>query len=448
MVLHAAVVDEWTPELLAQAPRHASELERFAMLPHVFVGDTDAEGAQRLSRLAGVRTVRAILSSRRNILAALDELVTIAVAHAREVATNGIANAATAWFDDGVPKMPTLAVAAGVPVWGVDAVVRIPTRLCSVGAINISVETRTPFVYDPDDPVVVALTDAASALPIVFAAGNIHRRGDDRRMFGWVVAPSVVSVAAVDRSGRPFWNSRIGDPDDDHVRPTVAALGDDETGDAGTSYAAPVVATELTVLSVAMYLLRAVTLRLLHGAWREGVPIGGRCFIDIDSLPGTVGHGAKVHDFAVRSLPLPALPLIDVDDVALRVLVSSAEATEAIVGLPSPTTLRTLLIASAVRGDADPLTVGAGVVSARHTDDFVSGWTPRRLAGVLGWRIDDEAPAADAALFQRDLVAAWLHGARSSMIGWAKDLALFGTDPTPVFVEKVPHVPGAPAPPH
>lgn len=434
-------VDHWTDEILKEVPALADEVEKYEALPGVFFANTSTERAQSIAKLEGVRSYRPSSEGARRIVWSINEQVMIAVAHRREIGANGIANAAEVFRESGEPKQPVLRVSDGAVHWGFDDDVVLPTRFCFVAAINISLESEKRFDYHPDDPVCLAATDAARVLPVVFAAGNVKPGSKDRSMFGWSVSPAVISVGATTPDGSAVAAySRIGAEEAGIAGPTVVASGEDESGEHGTSFAAPVVATQLAYLSSALLLLRSVALGLVDPENAEGVPLAGRAFVDIAASHRGAGHGALVHDFRERRRKLPSLPIGGVDSTALASLVAATGGRASpLLQMPTTDMLRRLLIASAIAvPGASPSLVGAGFVCDATTERFLVHLTAVGLAEHLG--LDVTAPDGgwqETRLFDPLILSAFLSGARDSMIGWASDILRFENgDPPFEFVEE------------
>jgi hypothetical protein len=442
--LFSFAVDKWTTDVLERAPRLAEQVERYDTIPDLFFAKTTEDKAVLIRDLEGVRSMTPSDEGTRRIVYSIDHQVKIAVMHREEVKPNGIANGAEAHHPTGIPKLPTLQMVDGTASWGFDEQLIVPTRLCMVGALNISLESTGSVDYRTDDPVCMAIEAAARELPVVIAAGNAKPGHPERRMLGWSQAPSVIAVGATDPDGtRIAAYSRIGDPQHQIAGPAVVANGTDESGEVGTSFAAPVASSQLVWLAAAYMLLRTVARQQISTLEPEGVPLAGRCFVDLDSMPGTRGHGAQVHDFAHRRRKLPCLPITAVNTSALRaVLTASGWEHSPLLRLPPPWLLRELLQQSAVGvPGASPHEGGSGFVSDSTTTEFLV-----KLDGAtLGAR---EGPIEDAArrgltepLFDEALLRAFLAGARDSMIGWASDLKQFTVgDAQAVFVEKPPTI--------
>jgi subtilisin family serine protease len=418
-------------------------VEFYEALPGLLFAQTDDEGAQAIGRLPGVRVVRRSNSASRRIVWAMNEHLMISDVHRRTLEPNGVANGTVERRDSGEPKLPRLGRCRDGIEWGWDDDRVLPTRLALVAALNVSLQAnRAP--YDPDDPVSLAATEASRVLPIVVAAGNRRPPSDsDRRIYGWAAAPNVISVGATLEDGRaiaPY--SLVGDVASGLQGPTVVADGDDESGvEFGTSFAAPKVSSQLALIAAALMLLRSTGLGCIPEATLEGVPLVARCFIDIDALPGSEGHGELVHDFSKRRRMLPCLPTDGANTAAVKALIEMTGGADSVfLSLPRPEMLTALLLATARPvPDAGPDEAGAGWVSTPTTTAFLLSLTARglcSLSGVSAARIS--AQAADAPLLDGELFPVFAMGAIESMIGWAYDITKFdGDDQTPaIFVER------------
>lgn len=442
-MLYAFGVDAWTRALVEAAPHHADAVERYDALPGLFLAETSEQGARSIAQLPGVRSVRAASVAVRRIVWSINEQVMLAVTHRRELWVNGVASAADELLRPGVAAYPTLRLVEGAPRWGTDSFLELPTRLCFVSALNLSVESDRRIPYDAEDPIVLASRDAATELPVVFAAGNAAPGEADRTMHGWALSPSVIAVGATtDTQGTSVAAySRTGDSSGARPGPTVVACGVDETGEVGTSYAAPVVSTQLALLAGMALIVRVAASRLSRGSTVEGAPLTGRCFVDIDLVGTASRHGLQVADFHSRDQHLPALPLdgVDLDVLQAASEHMSTEEARAISALPSPAALRRLLIASArpVPGSS-PSQSGAGFVSLETTQRFLSTLDCAGFVRCLTGAEQGDTPPGPP-LFDRSVLPELLLGIRASMLGWGNDLIAFsdGPDsPAPVFVEE------------
>jgi hypothetical protein len=420
------------PETLRAFAEHSDDVESYATLPSVIFATTTLPHAEMIAALPGITAFRPAKSESRNLVHSVHHQLMIAAVHERTLAPNGVAKAVPLdALVDGLPRYPTLTLDGGTPTWGVDPAIRLDTRYCYVGALNISLEFRRRVPYDPYDPVNLALSDASRHLPVALAAGNVN--GDpDPRIFAWPLNPDVIAVGATNPQGTELLDcSRVGDPGAGIPGPDVVANGIDETGEPGTSYAAPVVSMQLAQLAAALMAVRAAVLASTDAP--EGIPLAGRCFVDIDRAVHA-GHAGKVTDFRPRRRPLPALPFGVVPDLAAHA-VATQPAARGLRGRPGTPVLRQALLASArpVPGH-EPRLVGAGVVSDASTLDYLTGLDVRQLLTLYG------VPAAGSSdpVFDADLLPAFLEGARDSMLGWSNGIADFTDEGGTIFVEAGP----------
>lgn len=433
--LYSFGVDAWTEALTTSVHDYVEQQETYDALPGLFIARTDAAGAEAIEALPGVRSARATTVAHTRIVWAINEQCMIAVVSRRELRPNGVATAVSERLRDGVAPYPTLSRVGNETVWGIDPVREIPTRSCFVAALNISLETGETGPYDSEDAVNLATAEASQHLPVVVAAGNFRESQTDRFMNGWALAPHVISVGATDATGNqvaPY--SRIGGAPGQG--PTLVACGVDQSGDVGTSFAAPVVSEQLARIAAALLVLRSVVLEELGRP--EGAPLVGRCFVDLDVL-GT-GHGFRVADFENRTRHLPALPIAAVHRDVVRTALPHAR-VDVYEALPRPRVLRSMLIASArTLSGQSRQSAGAGVVSTETTLDFLSSLSFRQVFDYLAV-VPVSLRGADPPVFDADLLGPLLDGAAAAMIGWANDLNMFreGDEwPEPIFVERPP----------
>ena len=427
---HCFLVDAWTDELLADAPRHATQVERYACVPDLFFATATDDAAEHIAQLPGVRARRPATEAERRMVYSVDYHTSNAIAHVTTTVPNGIANATTERLREGVPRYPVLTMSVEGPEWSFDAELELPTRACYFAALNISLEPRPPLAYDPDHPVNVATRSVSSVLPVVFAAGNIHPGDTDVATSAWAQPPWVIGVGAVrgHDDHRVADYSRGGTPDGSVPGPTVVAVGtDEETGEPGTSFASPRVSTELGVLAGVLLAVRSVALGCT-GAAAEGAPLVARTFVDIGIVPG-IGdpHGSKVADLREPTRRIPALPLGAVDRDVVATLVASAPLADVLTRLPVPTLLRRLLIAAAIPlPDEPPWRAGAGLVTPDGVDQFLLGMNARTVLTHADVAVGEHA-ALDAPLLSADLVSGFAMGIRDSMLAWANGPDLFDT---------------------
>lgn len=405
----------------------ASEIEVWGVVSSVvfFAGAPDL--ARAVAVLPGVRDVRETTEDQMRFVATLDHTALLADVHARTSRPNGLElGVAASTLVDGRPPYPTLSATADGIVWSSDPTVDLPTRLCVVGAINVSIQSTSRSPYDDTHPVAAAMSDVARHLPVVVAAGNVDF-DPDPTMFGWALNPAVVSVGATDAAGlRLLTCSRIGSPEAG-TGPTIVACGIDETGVEGTSYAAPVVTTQFALLAASILAVRSAVRS--SSAYPEGVPLAARCFVDVGRANDPGSHAFKVADFAARPRKLPALPR-EVADADVAATLVGTPIAAALDRLPSAA-----LLIAALRASARPVPgqarheVGAGFVSDATTADYVRGLTTAGLAELL--TVPFAGP--DQPLFDGALVDAFLEGARDSMIGWQRGI----DDTAPAGVEFV-----------
>lgn len=100
-------VEAWTNSIVNDAPRIAERVERYDALPSLFLAETTESGAQQIARLSRVRSVRAVPNAVRRIAWSINEQVMIATVHARELRSNGVANAGTEMLSASTPAYPT-----------------------------------------------------------------------------------------------------------------------------------------------------------------------------------------------------------------------------------------------------------------------------------------------------------------------------------------------------
>lgn len=166
--------------------------------------------------------------------------------------------------------------------------------------MNMSIKPAN-IVYEPTDPVLLALILIAQTHLIVVAAGN------DGPAVGtlnpWCLTESVLSVGATDdkEGARLADSSSRGFPDGHKPGPDLVAWGAGPSGDFGTSYAAPRVAM-MGVFCAALCAQVQHAGALAHDIRDSGVPLMGWGLIDSSdqtlALPGR--------------LDVPALPILGV----------------------------------------------------------------------------------------------------------------------------------------
>lgn len=214
--------------------------------------------------------------------------------------------------------------------------------------------------------------------------------------------------------------------------PTVVAYGTDPGPDPedGTSFAAPRVSDELSVLGAYLLTLQYFA-QVEEGSDLEGIPLTGVGYVDVDILRGRGNeHGWHVAHLARPLHALPALPRAGIDVGALR------DVLEVLRGhgvnrnlIPAADRLRRMLIASArpVPGRR-PFEVGHGFVSEETTAAYLETFSGSDLARVLG--VDPLPPETEIGLSNRrltdvsvlnPLIAAW----RGSRLKWANDVVDF-----------------------
>ena len=159
--------------------------------------------------------------------------------------------------------------------------------------------------------------------------------------------------------------------------PTIVAYGTHESGELGTGFAEPVVSTQLAMFAAILLIVRAVALELTSSSRLEGAPLTGRCFVDLAVLDRECGHGFKVAEWTKRKRHIPALPIAGVRSEVLESAIPFLDQADlqALLALPSPTTLRRLLLASArpMRNSAQS-EAGNGFVSLETTIRFFPLW--------------------------------------------------------------------------
>lgn len=430
---------------MSLAPAFADEVEFYDALPSVFFARTSEAGARRITRLPGVRCSRSVPEALRRVVWSINEQVMIAVVHREELRINGVANATSARIREGVPPYPRFARKGPAAEVVFDRQLEFPTRTCLFGALNLSIEPRPPTRFDPDDPVNLATRDAAQELPVVLVTGNASSP-EDTTTSSWAQAPWTISVGATtDDSGSKVADySRFGGDSPDTLGPDVVSCGVDDTGASGTSFAAPVVSSELAVIAATWMMVRSRLLEANVGHDVEGVPLAGRCFVDTGVMPGDPGHGFAVADLKPRSLRLPCLPRDCVNPDAISAAADERwkEMTSPLLDLPRPTVLGRLLIDSA-RPMSDRDRAGAGFVSRATTEKWLESLSMETLLRASGDGLPQDVPdGLRLPLFETDLVKPLGDAIRQSMLAFASGLDTFTTDEArPVqFVEGKPDV--------
>jgi hypothetical protein len=434
--LYAFRIREMTTEIWESAPSFAAEVEWYEAVPSVFLAKTDGEGAARIGKLDGVIGFEQTAEANRRIIYSIDSLLRTSKAHRETLRLNGVLKAYVGAdiCEGGPPPYPYWDRTSAPPILRYDSDVRLDTRLCIFGALNLSIQPEPPKSHSDGDPACIAIRTASADVSVVIAAGNKFDANTGQLIGGWAEEPCAIVVGATsDSKGEVLADySLVGGRDGQPRGPTVVAYGrDDETSVEGTSFAAPRVADELAVLTAFALTIRHFV-HLGSGAPLEGIPLVGIGYVDIDLLPGRgAEHGWHVSGLRRPEKPVPALPRAGIDaDAVFRVLRLLDKHGVPLKHRRVPDFLKEMLVTSARAIPAyDASEVGAGFIDKTTTAEYLASYSGLDYARtLLGFDVLSEAGKRSLAEIQvadRDLLVPMIDVWRTSVLKWGADLRDF-----------------------
>jgi hypothetical protein len=387
-VRHRLVAVVWAPGDPPPLPAGVEEVEALAPLPVTIVSGRE-DALAGLRELSATRSVTnppsealAIVRGIARVIFSLDQLAPTAV--------NGypgrLPNDAGA--QGAVPAYPILASEPGYLV-DFDPEIRRIVPMCKPAAVNLSLE-HPPWLRDElseDDPLAVAVAEAARRALVVVSAGNEGLRMADDTRSALARLPNTVAVGATTDEAGTTLDPRSATGPAGGEGPFVCAWAQSihERPRRGTSFAAPRVTRELEVLTG--------FLRTVFHAGRDdgvsGIPLCGVGFVD----------DGRFNEVDSR-LPIPAYPLeAGVDASLVRAALATDQSGAVEDTMPSLEMVLVALGRSArqIRGCARH-EVGHGFVSEQTTLEYLRGFDGHELMHLLGNRTETRSNGADSAL--------------------------------------------------
>lgn len=375
-------VEEFSPSLVELVDGLAVDVQAFEYIPVLFIR-ADPATAAKLESAPEILSTRASNLAELRMVSAIDGMLLIGHNNWHQTHMNGVAQQYGNLHVDDIPPYPVLDRQGGNHI-RFDASIRLQTRLCSLAALNMSLQPDPPIDYSPDNPVTIATHIAHEFLPVVMAAGNVLPDNTNPYIRGWAEAEWVIAVGATtDANGSSLAEYQLVAAPGSRG-PTVVAYGvDDRTSEEGTSFAAPRVSEELSVLHA--YLLTLRHYIRAKGADSEGIPLTGVAYIDIGALPGIAKeHGFSVSDIESPKRPLPALPISGIDEDALEGVVSALKNSNvSMASISSAGATQAALCCSAREMPFERRLVGHGFISPETTREYLTRFSGADLVDVL-----------------------------------------------------------------
>ena len=340
-------------------------------------------------RLLGLDGVRQVTEVIRDYAKIIDGFETILKVHRSlsPMYLNGDPRA----LSDGMPgDIPSYPLLRGTEIY-FDNEARLMTARGYLAVVNLSLGANPYVSYDPGHPINAASKRLSALAPVTVATGNNGFRTGEITSSPWSRAPWVISVGATESpDGEAVAEySSGGIPENPSTWPVVVAYGASSLDPrrTGTSYAAPNASRQIIFLTGFTLTLRAWIKNLKEG-YQNGIPL--IAFGNID----------RNTSLKPRSLPIAALPFIDVDlDAIRRVLaVLRQHGVEAQFN-PSPQLITSMLVHSARPVPGAPRHRAGGGFVGDATTELIPSWLRfAELQCVNGFREFPGAPGAAAEL--------------------------------------------------
>jgi hypothetical protein len=279
----------------------------------------------------------------------------------------------------GVEGKPMYVVSTGEDGKTIESLALVEeVRVAHPAALALSLQLRQGRVLPDDDILSITTRVASRVMPVLVAAGNWGIVGENTlsplAKLPWTIAVGATSdEAGTRRHEKSSIGVRGSDP---NSGVTVVAYGENPfvPGTFGTSFAVPRALAQ--VLTLTSFVLQISQIDETHRTGRlGGVPLLQRLSVDT----GFASFDPR------PSLPLPMIPLVGVDQSAVRLAAQILRAAGARMAIdPTPEIIRRMLVDSArPMPEYDSSEVGAGFVSTETTLEYLRNFNALDLAKLF-----------------------------------------------------------------